>query len=243
MSTLPLVHTSCKDCCFAEFKDNVQFGCSAERLEIYKEQQSVTKVELLPSHYIINNRLCNMQRSKSWADEQIDDPLVAAQIENMERFIEFGFVTTHRNFDYLLDVALEQSINPHYIHAFVVEFEKSVEYYVKRLEKRAKNARLHCLKDYSFTEILSTYLQYCQSTYFSVYTGPIAPDYIEKLYRRVNSQLLPFSICTGQGIQTFNTSIMKMAQGYGELQNYEEFISKMPCSERSRPFIHESELT
>ena len=64
------IHTNCKDCAFAKYKDDVQEGCEFNRISLYKESGA----EVIPVYddegnnfYVINNRICIYHREKKWA--------------------------------------------------------------------------------------------------------------------------------------------------------------------------------
>lgn len=63
------IHTACKDCAFAVYKDGEQTGCEFNRIKLYREAGA----EVLPVYdddnnnfYVINNRICIYHRDKKW---------------------------------------------------------------------------------------------------------------------------------------------------------------------------------
>ena len=64
------LHTSCRDCAFAEYSKGTQVGCEFNRIESYKNSGA----EVLEAYdengkefYVINDRICIYHRSKEWA--------------------------------------------------------------------------------------------------------------------------------------------------------------------------------
>lgn len=68
MSTIATVHTACKKCVFADYKNNSQVGCSIGYLEKYKNINA-TILEAYDEEkefYIINDKKCLCYREDSW---------------------------------------------------------------------------------------------------------------------------------------------------------------------------------
>ena len=66
------IHTACKDCAFALYKDGAQTGCKFNRIDLYKESGA----EVIPVYdddgnnfYVINDRICIYHRDKSWVKQ------------------------------------------------------------------------------------------------------------------------------------------------------------------------------
>tara|TARA_R110000751_G_scaffold21636_1_gene61913 strand:- start:3754 stop:4572 length:819 start_codon:yes stop_codon:yes gene_type:complete len=64
------LHTSCKDCAFAEYSGKTQTGCSAGILERYRKN-GADIVEVYDDNgkefFVINDKLCSHHRDKEWA--------------------------------------------------------------------------------------------------------------------------------------------------------------------------------
>jgi|TARA_R110000765_G_scaffold39424_5_gene85764 hypothetical protein len=97
------IHTACKDCSFAVYKNGTQEGCEFNRIELYKESGA----EVIPVYddesnnfYVINNRICIYHRDKKWVDKypkseikniveaQTKSPYHAILIRNEDKTVE-----------------------------------------------------------------------------------------------------------------------------------------------------------
>lgn len=68
MSTITPVHTSCKNCVFADYSGNSQTGCSIDYLEKYRNINA-TILEAYDEEkefYVINGKKCLCYRENSW---------------------------------------------------------------------------------------------------------------------------------------------------------------------------------
>ena len=67
------ISMTCEGCVFAEYEDTTQYGCSADRIRKFSDQDTLT---LLPGDNGITvfgiNRFCNLYRDKEWLDKQED---------------------------------------------------------------------------------------------------------------------------------------------------------------------------
>jgi len=72
-------HTSCKNCIFAEYEENTQVGCTAGRLDVFRnrEEEIIEAYDEEKEFYVIDKRICMYKRPESWKhadlphDEQI----------------------------------------------------------------------------------------------------------------------------------------------------------------------------
>ncbi len=80
-------HTSCKDCIFAEYKEETQVGCSRGILEKYRNLgiNIVEAYDYDKEFYVIENRLCQYYRTQEWANRFEPDTFD----ENVERMLEY----------------------------------------------------------------------------------------------------------------------------------------------------------
>lgn len=68
MSTIASIHTACKKCVFADYKNNSQIGCSIGYLEKYRDINA-TILEVYDEEkefYVINDKKCLCYREDSW---------------------------------------------------------------------------------------------------------------------------------------------------------------------------------
>jgi hypothetical protein len=116
----PNLHTACKTCIFAIFKDITQTDCkldlinkfrqhNKEILEVYDEEKEF---------YVINNTKCIHMRPKEWkyADEQFDKKIEYLNNEINRHFHAIIFVkTTLEDCQKTLNSLLEQKLKPKHI--------------------------------------------------------------------------------------------------------------------------------
>lgn len=73
-SNLSAVHTSCKNCIFAQYSSNTQYGCGFKnRIEKFKaidENLVVEAYDADKEFFIINGRLCSAYRDQAWVNKQ-----------------------------------------------------------------------------------------------------------------------------------------------------------------------------
>lgn len=76
------INTSCKDCCFANWQDKTQIGCSLARLERFRSNGAEVAVntdeESGLTHFVIKGRECVTWRDKDWV-EKLDMGVVAQE--------------------------------------------------------------------------------------------------------------------------------------------------------------------
>ena len=66
-----MVSTICYNCVFADYTDNVQTGCKANRLELFKQQkQEINEVDIDgKTCFVLEGKACVYYRNKDWAVE------------------------------------------------------------------------------------------------------------------------------------------------------------------------------
>lgn len=77
--SIPFVHTSCKDCIFAEYNDNVQSGCKQNRLNKFKKEQKTDETDN-KIHFLLEG-ICNFCRNQDWKDKAGSDYLNKLKLE------------------------------------------------------------------------------------------------------------------------------------------------------------------
>jgi hypothetical protein len=82
----PMIQTSCKDCVFAIWKENVQVGCKLNKIDLLaKHGAKLTqeKDETSGRHYVvINDRICMACRNSEWAKNHKKHSLeIAVRVE------------------------------------------------------------------------------------------------------------------------------------------------------------------
>jgi len=87
--------TPCKDCAFSEYKDDVQTGCSAGRIEKFKELGQVLGTRTSDGKtYDVVSRFCNYFRTSKWHELNPENPL---EIVRDQSAITFGIAVNCEN--------------------------------------------------------------------------------------------------------------------------------------------------
>jgi len=82
---IPISSTLCHNCIFADYNDNIQTGCKADRLNKFKKA-NITISEMVyedATSYIIEEKVCVYYRNKDWALDHyknIDDKNLVATV-------------------------------------------------------------------------------------------------------------------------------------------------------------------
>lgn len=85
------MHTSCQDCIFAIWDDNIQKGCKYNRLDKFEK-------ELINKQYYKLNGICNICRNKEWQD-RIGDNYLEVLDREIAIKTDFIFINTESNVD------------------------------------------------------------------------------------------------------------------------------------------------
>lgn len=69
--------TPCKECCFCEYENDSQVGCSAGRLETFKDLNQIAKTDTSDGKtYSVVDRFCNYFRTQDWKKNKEDKDLL-----------------------------------------------------------------------------------------------------------------------------------------------------------------------
>ena len=121
-SVIPISSTLCHNCMFADYDNNIQTGCKADRLDKFKKANiAISKIVYEDvTSYIIEEKVCVYYRNKSWASDHyknIDDENLVATI-NKELRIPYHVLLFVRKNDNIDDVSIrlteleQQKIKP-----------------------------------------------------------------------------------------------------------------------------------
>ncbi len=90
-------HTACKNCIFAQYRDNTQYGCKVGRIEQYRAIDPNIILEAFDEEkefYVINNRICLYYRNKEWL-KRLDDVSQCESIIRKAMQIKCHFIITY----------------------------------------------------------------------------------------------------------------------------------------------------
>ena len=119
---IPISSTLCHHCIFADYNDNIQTGCKADRLDKFKKANiAISKIVYEDvTSYIIEEKVCVYYRNKDWALDNyknIDDQGLVAAISKELR-IPYHVLLFVRKNDSIDDVSIrlteleQQKIKP-----------------------------------------------------------------------------------------------------------------------------------
>ena len=119
---IPISSTLCHNCIFADYDNNIQTGCKADRLNKFKKA-NITISEMVyedTTSYVIEEKVCVYYRNKSWALDHyknMDDENLVATI-NKELRIPYHVLLFLRKNDSIDDLSIrlteleQQKIKP-----------------------------------------------------------------------------------------------------------------------------------
>ena len=119
---IPISSTLCHNCIFADYNDNIQTGCKADRLDKFKKA-NITISEIVYediTSYVIEEKVCVYYRNKDWALDHyknIDDQSLVATVSKELR-IPYHVLLFVRKNDNIDDVSIrlteleQQDIKP-----------------------------------------------------------------------------------------------------------------------------------
>lgn len=152
MSTIASIHTACKKCVFADYKNNSQVGCSIGYLEKYRNINA-TILEAYDEEkefYIINDKKCLCYRENSWFNQYnmqnstIEEKIVKVKESN---HLHYLLVINLYNFKYndLTKIAQDianLSVKPQKI--IFVRYANNKDFEFKVLNDLLKQSNLNC---------------------------------------------------------------------------------------------------
>jgi hypothetical protein len=103
-----IVSTICHNCIFADYNNNVQTGCKANRLELFKQQkQVISEVEIEDKTcFVLEGKVCVYYRNKDWAIEsyKTEDTDKILDIVKKQLNIPYHAIVFFRSNDTIEDV-------------------------------------------------------------------------------------------------------------------------------------------
>jgi hypothetical protein len=163
----------CKECIFADYHNNVQVGCKAERLDKFIENNTA-KLDKTNKYYDLT-KFCNLYRTQSWVDDskaEIND-LQRARSEVMPLF---GVVVRHSNknsieelkktIDSILDIAYPPEKIKVVISSPQIHFNEIVHFVNVLKDKFKSSESIFHFADDAYTKDTESFKKIIKSTYF-----------------------------------------------------------------------------
>lgn len=193
------VHTSCRNCVFAEYEDKTQVGCRLDMLEKYDEVLEAYDEE--KEFFVINNMFCRRKRSEQWAKR-----FPASEWANqVERELEIKwhpilFFTTPQELIRSIDSIKQQSIPP--AHVTVINGFNSVvpSHKITKWLKGFNSWRVQSIessdvvKEDQIDLVIDTYKIPIYMVFDAGYQ--LEPTLIQQLNNLINEEMLSFALIT-----------------------------------------------
>lgn len=163
----------CKECIFADYYNDVQVGCKAERLDKFIEDNAA-QIDKDNKYYNLT-KFCNLYRTESWANN------TTAEINDLQRARSevmplFGIVITHgdnnsveelkKTVDSILNIEYPQEKVKVIISSPQIHFNEIV-HFVNVLKEKFKSSEsiFHIVTD-TYTKDTESFRKIIDSTYF-----------------------------------------------------------------------------
>lgn len=211
--------TPCKDCAFSEYKDDIQTGCSAGRIEKFKELNQVLETRTSDGKtYDVVSRFCNYFRTSKWHEFNPENCL---EIVRAESAITFGIavncenhdnekirktISSFENIDYdpekitvVLHVDDSKDIN-HLVHSVNVLKRKFHRVFLVK-----NNQEITQIKDFD------VFSKCANRSYFTTLNvgGMVPPDLFSEINKLVNEDLLKLVFIESLDTQTLSSEVVK----------------------------------
>lgn len=121
MNKISVIHTPCKSCKFADYRDNIQISCLLGKIDLYKKR-NIEVLEVYDeekSFFVINNKKCDSFRTEQWYEKNnmgsIEDAKALVSKENELKYIAIIYTetdTTIDDFKKIVDSLVSQQIRP-----------------------------------------------------------------------------------------------------------------------------------
>src|SRR5262245_25474744 len=111
-------NTSCKNCCFAQYENITQVGCSRGLIEKFKEASTkvVECYDQDAEFFVIQDRKCPYFRTKEWLNSAGDNVENLLKHENQIAFHAILFANNHiRDLDKSLKSLATQDLTPSHL--------------------------------------------------------------------------------------------------------------------------------
>ena len=229
MTQISQVHTPCKNCSFAIYKDNTQIDCALKYLDIYKSK-NIEVLEVYDEEkefYVVNDKKCIGYRNDSWLK---DHDLINSSIEekilqyNKSNHLSYTCVvnTKDAKFNDLIDIIhnIESSkILPKKLH--IVRYNNNNEFDFNKLNailsKLSYPWKIHtCVDDSAFEFFIHNVTINDQDARFILCINNLSELAAHKVIEKANEithknldQFIAISLKDNHNIRIFNKNVYK----------------------------------
>lgn len=219
------IHTSCKNCIFAEYEGDRQISCNLGKIEKYKN----TGAEIIEAYdnekefYVINKRICSTCRNTEWGNKSSPDKWKERLDKEIE--IKYGIIVLNKddiNIDETIQSIVAQKIQPSYLH--IVNLSRNDKVYKrisKLLDRIQTNIKWKVEQPLVGLEYELKYVDrlynngHIRDPFYAVmYNGDtIKPDFFNNLNCRIHDDLTPCVALVTDEITVFSTPIHSFLDG------------------------------
>lgn len=152
MSLINKIHTSCKNCVFAKYKDITQDDCALDYISKFR----LKNVEILEAYdeekefYIINNKKCLGYRENKWFNQfGLEHSSLDKKIEKFQEFnhLSYLLVVDLKYFDDKSFFELQQQINDCVIKPekiIFIRYQWINNFHFNKIKQMFDNAKIDC---------------------------------------------------------------------------------------------------
>ena len=217
-------HTACKNCIFAQYHDNTQYGCKVGRIEQYRAIDPNIILEVFDEEkefYVINKRICLYYRNEGWLERLVESEDINHSIHHYESIvrkamkIKVHFIITHHKNQHIdklcntLKSIQKQKIKPTIVTVINRNLDrmpnsviqKILESYLPNIDLWKVHGAINLdLSDLTYVDMV------CDATknnsysfYITVPSGILLnPDLMQELDEAINDDLQTFHMIEGE---------------------------------------------
>jgi hypothetical protein len=232
------IHTSCKECLFAEFNGDVQTGCKKGRLEIFEANNLLTTED---NHF----------RIKAICNTFCKDPVLLPQIDRIIRIKCDLLVYSYdipqddsKNIIRTVKDGLQYTEKPNHVLVVIknnfIKFKELITE-LKTITGEIPLKVVRIIDNITLAESINRAFPSIQSTYYTVVKAgdKVESEYIERLNTAMNVKLRRFVMVHGSH-NIYQTSLHKAFYGFSPDLTLEEKILQANEHQLNAGLIQES---
>lgn len=211
------ISTSCYDCVFAKYEDNIQIDCELNRLDLYRKYDipvNLVNNEDGRQAYLISGRICTACRNSEWGKNNPPKTEWANKVKKQMDMRYLVIIIADDNLELLEKTikSISEQILPS-TELVVARTNKNIQAF--EISGILKNYRLNSWKitteqsDFEYGRCINKIVDNSKgTTFYAVINEGIEldKDVFSEINRRVNEELLQFSMLKVDGITIYNTA-------------------------------------
>ncbi len=239
MSKIDKVHTSCKNCIFALYKDITQIGCKVNKIDMW-ENQEIRILEAFDEEkefFIINGKKCPYKRITAWGNKYPkDEHIQRVESEVVLQYHAIVIATNNiHNINTTIMSLLEQEIKPKKIT--LINFNNIYPSdLIPLLQSTGIQWQIdNIVDDISVEKAIDNVVTFCNTPYYAIFYSGLKlwgdkypkPEFTSNINKMVK-EAVPFVLIkgnsegSGQFIHTITHKILKGNKVKGLVDKIEE---------------------